>query len=105
MSHCKIIAMCNQKGGVTKTTTTANLGIGLAMHGKKVLLVDSDPQSDLTTILGWHNSDNLPMTLTKVMESIITNEDYDPYSAILSHEEGVDLMPSDIEINGIAKII
>ena len=56
MSSCKIIAICNQKGGVTKTTTTANLGIGLVMQGKKVLLVDIDPQADLTTALGWPNS-------------------------------------------------
>ena len=101
MSKCKVIAMCNQKGGVTKSTSTANLGIGLAMQGKNVLLVDNDPQADLTTILGWHESDNLPMTLTNVMESIITNKDYDPYRAILKHEEGVDLMPSDIEMAGL----
>ena len=64
MSNCKITALCNQKGGVTKTTTTANLGVGLAMQGEKVLLVDTDPQADLTTALGWPNSDALPMTIS-----------------------------------------
>jgi chromosome partitioning protein len=93
--------MCNQKGGVTKTTTTANLGIGLAMQGNKVLLVDNDPQADLTTILGWPDSDNLPITLTEIMEKTISNKEYDPYSVILHHDEGVDLVPTNIEMAGL----
>jgi chromosome partitioning protein len=101
LSNCKTIAICNQKGGVTKTTTTANLGIGLAMQGKKVLLVDIDPQADLTTALGWTNQDELPITLATIMERAIRDENVEYYGAVLRHDEGVDLIPSCIELSGI----
>jgi len=100
MNNCRIIALCNQKGGVTKTTTTVNLGIGLALHGKKVLLVDADPQADLTTALGWPNQDSLPMTLADIMEKTIHDEDFDISGAILHHAEEVDVIPSSIELSG-----
>ena len=101
MSNCKTTAICNQKGGVTKTTTTANLGVGLAMQGKKVLLVDIDPQADLTTALGWPDNDALPTTLANILEKTINDEDFDHYGAILRHDEGVDLIPASIELSGI----
>ena len=92
---CKITAICNQKGGVTKTTTTANLGIGLAMEGRKVLLVDIDPQADLTTSLGWKDTDSLPITLANLMDKVMNDEDVNPKSVILNHSEERCICPAE----------
>lgn len=96
-----IIALSNQKGGVTKTTTCANLGVGLAQAGKSVLLVDLDPQASLTISLGFPQPDKLPVTITDLMARLMTDKPVHPESAILHHAEGVDLIPASIELSGM----
>ncbi len=99
--NTQIIAVANQKGGVGKTTTCANLGIGLAQAGKKVLLIDGDPQGSLTISLGHPQPDKLPFTLSDAMGRILMDEPLRPGEGILHHSEGVDLMPADIQLSGM----
>lgn len=97
MPKCKTIAICNQKGGVGKTTTAVNLGVALAAQGQRVLLVDADPQGDLTTFLGI-DADNTKVTLTNKLIDEVREVKYDPLYGMIHHNEGVDLMPANMDL-------
>lgn len=101
MANCKVIAVTNQKGGVGKTTTTANLGIGLSQENKRVLLIDADAQASLTRSLGYPKPDELPVTLTDIMQAVIDDALIPDGHGILHHSEGVDLLPANITLSGM----
>lgn len=100
-SKCKVIAVENQKGGTGKSTTVLNLGVGLANSGKRVLLIDADPQGSLSISLGISKPDDLDDTLASVMAKIMKDEQFEDDYALIHCEEGVDLMPCNIELSGI----
>ena len=98
MRNCKVIAVTNQKGGVGKTTTTENVAIGLARNGCNVLIVDFDPQGDLTSCLGWKNNDSLEHSVSSMLDDYINDNDINYELLILHHDEHVDLIPANIEL-------
>ena len=98
---CKVIAIANQKGGVSKTTTTVNLGIGLARAGNRVLLIDSDPQASLTASMGSREPDRLDKTLASVITSIMEGQEIEAEYGLLSHEEGVWFLPANIDLAAV----
>ncbi|SHH10871.1 chromosome partitioning protein [Butyrivibrio fibrisolvens DSM 3071] len=101
----KVIAIANQKGGVGKTAVASNLSVGLAMNGKKVMVIDADPQGNLTSSLGIDNADELENTLASFIEREIMEEQIEPEEYILHNEEGVDIMPCNIKLAGMDYMI
>ena len=98
---CRVIAVSNQKGGVGKTVSCVNLGIGLAQEGKKVLMIDADPQGSLTISLGYEAPDEMEYSLATLMMNIVNDEKLNIDKTILHHKEGVDLIPANIELSAI----
>ena len=99
--NAQVLALVNQKGGVTKTTSCVNLAAGLAQAGKKVLAVDCDAQSSLTISLGHPQPDRLPVTLADMMGKVLNDQPITPGEGILHHPEGFDLLPADIQLAGM----
>lgn len=96
---CKVITIVNQKGGVAKTTTCLNVGVGLAREGKRVLLIDADPEGHLTGALGFPLDSEFEMTLADIFQTIINADELDMEKCLIHHKEGVDLVPCDLEMS------
>ena len=99
--RCRVTSCVNQKGGTGKSVSSTNLGIGLARRGAKVLIIDLDSQASQTISLGWRMPDELPVTIAAQLSKAMDNKPFDPLDGILRHDEGVDLMPSSIELSSL----
>lgn len=97
----KIISIVNQKGGVGKTVSTVNLAIGLAREGKKVLVIDLDPQGSLTVSLGYREQEKIQVTISSLLEKVINDEEITVGEGVLHHLEGIDVIPANISLSGI----
>ena len=101
----QVIAIVNQKGGVAKTTTAVNLAAALVRQDEKVLCIDLDPQANLTMSLGCQSPDELPHTVSDVIDKAINEQPLDPSEGVIRHAEGIDLMPASIQLSGYENLL